>query len=251
MKKFWLGTVALIALGLAAPASAADLAAYWAPPPMMAPIYDWSGFYIGANGGWGSAHNCWDVTPFGGVLFSDGCVDRSGGLIGGQLGYRWQAGQFVFGLEGQGDWASLRGSHISLLDPTLTERTRVDGIGLFTGQIGYAWNAALLYLKGGAAATSNRFDLLDAVTGLGLASDETTRWGGTVGVGFEYGFAPNWSVGFEYDHLFMGTANEAFNNALLIGHPLFSNALNRISEDVDMVTVRFNYRFGVFGIPKY
>ena len=49
----------------------------------------------------------------------------------------------------------------------------------------------------------------------------------------------------------MGNANEAFNNALLIGHPLFSNALNRISEDVDMVTVRFNYRFGVFGIPKY
>ena len=175
----------------------------------------------------------------------------SGGVHGGELGYRWQAGQFVFGLEGQGDWANLRGSHISLLDPTLTERTRVDGIGLFTGQIGYAWNAALLYLKGGAAATSNRFDLRDAVTGLGLASDETTRWGGTVGVGFEYGFAPNWSVGFEYDHLFMGNANEAFNNALLIGHPLFSNALNRISEDVDMVTVRFNYRFGVFGIPKY
>ena len=52
----------------------------------------------------------------------------------------------------------------------------------------------MLYLKGGAAATSNRFDLLDAVTGLGLTSDETTRWGGTVGVGFEYGFAPNWSV---------------------------------------------------------
>ena len=251
MKKFWLGTVALIALGLAAPASAADLAAYWAPPPMMAPIYDWSGFYIGANGGWGSAHNCWDVTPFGGVFFNDGCVNRSGGLIGGQIGYRWQTGSFVFGLEGQGDWASLRGSHISLLDPTLTERTRVDGIGLFTGQIGYAWNAALIYLKGGAAVTSNRFDLLGTVTGLGFDSVETTRWGGTVGVGFEYGFAPNWSVGFEYDHLFMGNANEAFNNALLIGHPLFSNALNRISEDVDMVTVRFNYRFGVFGIPKY
>jgi outer membrane immunogenic protein len=254
MKKFWLGAVALVALGVAAPASAADLAAIpytKALPPMVAPIYDWSGFYIGANGGWGSAHNCWDVTPFGGVLFNDGCVNRSGGVIGGQVGYRWQAGRFVFGLEGQGDWASLRGSHVSLLDPTLTERTRVDGIGLFTGQIGYAWNAALLYLKGGAAATSNRFDLRDAVTGLGLASDETTRWGGTVGVGFEYGFAPNWSVGFEYDHLFMGTANEAFNNALLIGHPLFSTALNRISEDVDMVTVRFNYRFGVFGIPKY
>ena len=59
---------------------------------MVAPIYDWSGFYIGANDGWGSAHNCWDVIPFGGVLFNDGCVNRSGGVIGGQVGYRWQAG---------------------------------------------------------------------------------------------------------------------------------------------------------------
>jgi outer membrane immunogenic protein len=245
MKKFWLGTVALVAIGTAAPASAADLAAR--PYPMVAPIYDWSGFYIGGNGGWGNAHNCWDVTPFGGVLFNDGCVNRSGGVIGGQVGYRWQANQFVFGLEGQGDWAGLRGSHISLLDPTLTERTKVDGIGLFTGQIGYAWNNVLWYVKGGAAVTSDRFDLLD-VTGNNLASDETTRWGGTVGVGFEYGFTPNWSVGFEYDHLFMGNANETF---LVLGHPLFNIALNRISEDIDMVTVRFNYRFGVSGIPKY
>ena len=129
---------------------------------MVAPIYDWSGFYIGANGGWGSAHNCWDVTPFGGVLFNDGCVNRSGGVLGGQVGYRWQAGQFVFGLEGQGDWASLRGSHVSLLDPTLTERTRVDGIGLFTGQVGYAWNAALLYVKGGAAVTSTLFQRMQS-----------------------------------------------------------------------------------------
>ena len=81
MKKFWLGTVGVLALGMAAPASAADLAARpytkAPPPPVVAPIYDWSGFYIGANGGWGSAHNCWDVTPFGGVLFNDGCVNRS------------------------------------------------------------------------------------------------------------------------------------------------------------------------------
>ncbi|MDB5610473.1 MAG: outer-rane protein, partial [Bradyrhizobium sp.] len=63
MKKFLVGTAGLIALGVAAPASAADLAPYTkAPPPMVAAIYDWSGFYIGANGGWGSSHKCWDVT---------------------------------------------------------------------------------------------------------------------------------------------------------------------------------------------
>lgn len=252
MKKFLLATVGLAVLGMAAPASAADLAARpytKAPPaPVAAPIYDWSGFYIGANGGWASAHNCWDVTPIGGVFFADGCANRSGGVFGGQLGYRWQAGQFVFGLEGQGDWASIRGSHVSLLDPTITEKSKVDSLGLFTAQIGYAWNNALLYLKGGGAVTGNRFDLISTATGIGLASADTTRWGGTVGVGFEYGFTPNWSVGVEYDHLFMGHADNTF----IVGIPAgsaFVGATNRISEDIDMVTVRFNYRFGGFGSP--
>lgn len=253
MKKFLLGTVGLVALGMmTVPASAADLAARpytKAPPaPMAPPVYDWSGFYIGANGGWGNARNCWDVTPFGGVLFSDGCTNRSGGLVGGQIGYRWQTNQFVFGLEAQGDWADLRGSHVSLLDPTITEESKIDGIGLFTGQIGYAWNAALLYLKGGAAVTDNRFNLLETTNGLGLASASTTRWGGTVGVGFEYGFAPNWSVGVEYDHLFMGRENDTFVNGIPVTSP-FAGASDRISEDVDLVTVRFNYRFGGFGGP--
>lgn len=251
MKKFLLGTVGLVALGMmAVPASAADLAARpytKAPPaPVAPPVYDWSGFYIGANGGWGNARNCWDVTPFGGVLFSDGCTNRSGGLVGGQIGYRWQTAGWVFGLEAQGDWANLSGSHISLLDPTITEESKVDGIGLFTGQIGYAWNAALLYVKGGAAVTGNRFDLLDTATGIGLASLDTTRWGGTIGVGFEYGFAPNWSVGVEYDHLFMGNANATFVNGIPVTS-LFAGAADRVSEDVDLVTVRFNYRFGGFG----
>jgi len=244
MKKFLLGTIGLVALGMAAPASAADLrarpAAPYAPPPYVASIYDWSGFYIGANGGWGQSRNCWD---FVGVV-SDGCRERSGGLIGGQLGYRWQAGTWVFGLEGQGDWADLSNTRVSVFDHTLSTRTKTDGIGLFTGQIGYAWNAALLYVKGGAAVTSNRFSILDNLTGFELAAASATRWGGTVGVGFEYGFAPNWSFGAEYDHLFMGHANNSFTSV----DPRIVGILNnRISQDVDMVTLRINYRFGGYG----
>src|SRR5450631_4286401 len=93
MKKFLLATVGLVALGMAAPASAADLAARpytKAPPPMVAPIYDWTGFYIGANGGWGQSRNCVDFVGVAGVVVADGCRERSGGLVGGQLGYRWQ-----------------------------------------------------------------------------------------------------------------------------------------------------------------
>jgi outer membrane immunogenic protein len=246
MKKILLGAIGLAALGMVTPASAADLAAkpyVKAPPPMMAPMYDWSGFYIGGNGGWGQADACWDLVPVTGALLVDGCRSGSGGVIGGQLGYRWQMGQFVFGLEGQGDWANLRASHISLLNPAFTTEAKVDGLGLFTGQLGYAWNAALFYFKGGAAVTSNRFDVL--LAGVDVATLSSTRWGGTVGVGFEYGFAPNWSVGFEYDHLFMGNANNSFS----VVNPIVAGALNRISENVDMVTVRFNYRFGGYGAP--
>jgi outer membrane immunogenic protein len=66
-----------------------------------------------------------------------------------------------------------------------------------------------------------------------------------LGVGWEYGFAPNWSAGIEYDHLFMGNANNSFS----VVNPIVAGALNRISQDVDMLTLRVNYRFGGFGAP--
>ncbi|HLG81636.1 MAG TPA: outer membrane beta-barrel protein [Bradyrhizobium sp.] len=248
MKKIILAGASLLAMGMAAPASAADLAAkpyVKAPPAPVIAVYDWTGFYIGGNGGWGQAHACWDLLTPGGAIVANGCRDASGGFAGGQLGYRWQTGAWVWGVEGQGDWADIRGTRVSLFAPAFSTRAKVDGIGLITGQIGYAWNAALLYFKGGAAVTGNRFEILDTPTGTSLASSSSTRWGGAVGVGFEYGFTPNWSVGLEYDHLFMGHNNNSFS----VVNPIVAGALNRISEDVDMVAVRFNYRFGGYGAP--
>ena len=118
MKKFLLATVGLIALGMAAPASAADMAVKAAPAPYVAPIYNWTGFYIGGNGGWGQSNSCLNFDGFGIFGFADGCASRSGGLVGGQIGYRWQASQWVFGVEAQGDWADLSHTRISLFfDP--------------------------------------------------------------------------------------------------------------------------------------
>jgi outer membrane immunogenic protein len=248
MKKFVIS--AAVAMSLATPALAADMAVKAPPPAPLPVIYDWSGFYIGANGGWGQSHSCLDFVTAVGTVAS-GCGDRSGGVAGGQIGYRWQTNQFVFGLEAQGDWANLRNTRVSLLNPTLSTTAKTDGIGLFTGQLGWAWNASLLYVKGGAAVTSNHLDVFDSITGLGLFSASNTRWGGTVGVGYEYGFAPNWSVGVEYDHLWMGNANNSFS----VADPRLAAVLNdRISQDVDMVTVRVNYRFGGYGggyAPRY
>ncbi|WP_439400148.1 outer membrane protein (plasmid) [Bradyrhizobium sp. PMVTL-01] len=253
MKKMLLSGMALLAVSMAAPASAADLAAkpyVKAPPPVVAPIYDWTGFYIGANGGWGQSDNCVDFVTLAGTVAS-GCRDRSGGVVGGQIGYRWQTNQFVFGLEAQGDWADLSNTRVSLLNPALSTTVKTDGIGLFTAQLGWAWNASLLYVKGGAAVTSNRLDVFNNLTGVGLVSASNTRWGGTAGVGWEYGFAPNWSVGVEYDHLWMGHDDRTFAGAGIIAPGGVTLLGGRITQDVDMVTVRFNYRFGGWGTARY
>ena len=83
---------------MVAPAVAADLPVK-APPPMIPPMFNWSGFYIGGNGGWGRSDDCWNLfapVGVGGALEPLGldhatlCHDRSGGVIGGQIGYRWQ-----------------------------------------------------------------------------------------------------------------------------------------------------------------
>jgi outer membrane immunogenic protein len=250
MKKLLLGTIGLVALGMAAPASAADLAARpytKAPPPVVAPIYDWSGFYIGINGGGGSARKCWDFVASPGVtavpFASQGCHDATGGTVGGQIGYRWQASNWVFGLEGQGNWADFRGQNTSLLFPPDFNRSRIEAFGLLTGQIGYAWNNVLFYVKGGGAVTDDKYDAFTAGGAL-LASANETRWGGTVGAGLEYGFAPNWSVGFEYDHLFMGHRNVNLTTPFATGLVFQTD---RIRQDVDIGLVRVNYRFGPWG----
>jgi len=248
MKKVLLVTASLIALGAAAPAVAADLAArpYTKAPAMIAAVYDWSGFYIGANGGWGQSRNSWDFLP--GVLtFGEGSHDASGGTVGGQVGYRWQAGTWVFGVEAQGNWADFKGSNISLFNATVRNESRIDAFGLFTGQVGYAANNVLFYVKGGAAVTSNDYRRFVAATNtLFAASNDDTRWGGTVGVGLEYGFAPNWSFGVEYNHLFMQDRTLAFTTP---GGLFAGNA--RVDQDVDLVTARLNYKFGGPIIAKY
>jgi len=269
MKKILLGVVGLLALG-AAPALAADLAARpytKAPAVIPPPIYDWSGFYIGINGGGGSAHKCWDLVNNLGVVFNpalaEGCHDATGGTIGGQIGYRWQAANWVFGLEAQGNWADFQGSNVNLLVGSniiganfgagLTDQTRVRAFGLFTGQVGYAWNNVLWYVKGGAAVTDDRYRTYFAVNPSVLADTATeTRWGGVVGTGIEIGFWQNWSVGLEYDHMFMGTRNV---NATCVGNFNCANgafsATDRIRQDVDIGTIRLNYRWGGPVVARY
>ena len=242
MKKLLLITTGLVALGSAA--QAADLAArpYTKAPPMVAAaIYDWSGFYIGVNGGGAWSHNDWNAVGFG----PEGKHDASGGTAGGQIGYRWQTGPWVFGIEAQGNWADISGSNVSNQFFNQTNRTKTDAFGLFTGQVGYAINNVLLYAKGGAAVVDNKYEIRQTSTGIGLASVTDNRWGGVVGAGVEYGFAPNWSLGFEYDHIFLDRKDVTF-----VGN--FGGVqTDSIKQDVDLFTARLNYKFGGPIIAKY
>jgi outer membrane immunogenic protein len=238
-------TSAIISIGLISMASAADLPtrapAYTPAPAIVAVAYDWSGFYIGVNGGGATSSINWNADGFG----NEGSHDASGGTVGGQIGYRWQTpSSWVFGLEAQGNWADFKGSNASLQFPGQTNQTRIDSFGLFTGQIGYAWDRTLFYVNGGAAVTDNKYTAISTLPPFaGIDTANEARWGAAVGAGIEYAFAQNWSLGFEYDHLFMGNRDVNSATGFLIA--------DHITEDVDLFTARLNYKFGGPAYPRY
>ena len=204
---------------------------------MVEAAYDWSGFYAGINGGGATGNLDWNEDGFG----DEGSHNASGGTVGGQIGYRWQMSSVVFGLEAQGNWADFSGSNVSL-QTGLQNQTKIDGFGLFTGPIGCAWDRALLYVKGGAAVTDNKCNVFTAPGGGLVDNANETRRGASVGVDFEYAIVPSWSLGFEYDHLFMGN-NDVVSNAGFIA--------DHIKEDVDLFTARVNYKFGGPVVARY
>jgi outer membrane immunogenic protein len=185
LKKFLLATIGVVAFGMAAPALAADLPArtYSKAPVYVDPGYNWSGFYVGINGGGATSRFDWNADGFG----DEGSHNATGGTVGGQVGYRWQMSSLVFGLEAQGNWSDFKGSSTSLLFPGQTNTSKIDSFGLFTGQIGYAWDRVLVYVKGGAAVTDNHYTANSTIGPLiGFDATSETRWGASVGVGIEY-----------------------------------------------------------------
>ena len=120
-----------------------------------------------------------------------------------------------------------------------------DAVPARVREIGYAFNTALLYFKGGGAIVADRNDII--ANGVVVASAPgDNRWGGTVGLGAEFSFAPNWSAAVEWDHLFIANNNTLFTTA---AGTTFST--DRVRGDADMVSVRVNYRWGGPVVPKY
>ena len=165
MKKFLLGTVGLLALGMAAPATAADLAARpytKAPPPVVAPIYDWTGFYIGGNGGWGQSHNCLDFVDAFGVLTSltaaasgPGASSAARSVIVGKP----VSGCLAWKPRAIGRISATSASASSILCSPRAPRPMASAS--LPARSATPGMQALFYVKGGAAVTSNRFSILD------------------------------------------------------------------------------------------
>jgi outer membrane immunogenic protein len=259
VKKLLLAGTAL-ALIASHPARAADLPAktYTKTPAYVAPVYNWTGFYVGGHigGGWSDLGST-ELAP-GSVSFPAGTVftkNNLSGFLGGlQGGFNWQAANnFVVGIEGEYTWSDLRGTETTIsgvngFSSTTTARTK--DLALVTGRVGYAAAEWLFYAKGGGAwgqGSSSGIGTLANGTFFDTTSSSTNRSGWIIGAGVEWGFAPNWTAKIEYNHIDFGNSNVTILSST--GTTTFVSS----SDTVDLVKAGVNYRFNWGGpvVAKY
>jgi outer membrane immunogenic protein len=229
MKRVLLAGAALVALAATQPALAAD-APYWAPPSTTAP-FNWNGFYIGANGGYG-----WhvgqsvelltdDITPvpnnFGDATAASrgtiGNIQAQGWFAGGQVGYNWQYGSSVLvGVESDLQFSRIEGSKTEIFtNPNGTQpisgtaNFNIDWFGTLRGRVGVMADGWLLFASGGLAYGSVGYNL-SAIETTGaplyqtMLSASEMKYGYVVGAGVEYAFAPNLILKGEYQYINLG-----------------------------------------------
>jgi len=223
MKRLLLAGVGLMTLA-ASSAVAADLPASMPTkaPPMMYQPYNWSGWYLGINGGYGWGNSNWVSPP---PLVSTGNFDVDGGMVGGTLGVNWQSGAWVFGLEGDIDWSDIKGSAAC---GALNCETSNNWFGTFRGRVGYAFDRFLPYFTGGLAVGNVE------AGGLGLGTESDTRAGWTVGAGVEWAVNGPWTAKVEYLYADLGKT----------GCNIACGGPTDVKFDANIVRAGINYRFG-------
>lgn len=230
-------------LGGVGPTVASDLPTTKGPLSVMppAPLWSWSGCYVGANvgDGWQKNHSFDPNIPF------DAGMDTGSGVVGGgQLGCDYEIGTLVVGAEGRFDGSGVTGSHPYTGAPLETLGFTTDWFATQTARIGYAvLPQALLYGKGGVAEA--RLSYSDVVPTLFSGSASRVRVGGTVGAGVEYAVLPNLSVFAEYDF----TGFDTHLTTLTYTSPIpFLAVPYAYDETQNLQTVLFgvNYKFNLF-----
>ncbi|MBR0693497.1 outer membrane protein [Bradyrhizobium lablabi] len=245
MKKLLMVTASVLAFSVSS-AYAADMGARpytKAPPPPPAPVLIWNGFYLGVQGGggWGNSDETFFLTPNSPAFLGSQSFDTSGGFAGGVIGYNWQIGQTVLGIEGDYHWADISGRSaiINIGPPNLLDTyfTQLRSFGDIKGRLGYAAGPALWFISGGAAVGELRHRYDAALNG-GLANtfaQTDTRWGWTAGAGVEYMFTPNWSGKIEYNYIDLGKSTIQYT-------PLIANR-SEFNDTFHTVKVGLNYHF--------
>jgi outer membrane immunogenic protein len=230
---------AIVLVASAGTASAADMpmAAPYTRAPLYSPspIYNWTGFYIGAMGGYG-----WSDTvraTIGGLAVSASSSDLNGGFGGGTVGYNQQMGSWVIGIEADAAWSDIKDS-TSGFGVTLADK--IQSFGSVTGRIGFVpASTALVYFKGGYAWADNQI----SATGFGATFAESRFHSGwTVGAGFEYMFLPNWSGKLEY--MFADYSNTNYLTSFVPGGVGLGFSVNTVKAGV-------NYHFGGPVVARY
>jgi len=210
MKRFVVACVGVLACAQMS-ARAADIPARYPMPyraPVYGAVYNWTGFYLGINGGGGWGRSQWDgIDKF----------NISGGLIGGTVGYNWQINQLVIGAKGDIDWSGVRGTTNVLCPPGCESRN--SWLATARARVGYAVDRFLPYLTAGLAFG----DIRASVPGFPGGSITNAGW--TVGGGLEFGVVSNVSIKGEYLYVDLGNFNCGLNCGLLPGSnvSLFAN----------------------------
>jgi outer membrane immunogenic protein len=183
--------------------------------PVVA-YYSWTGFYLGINGGYGFGTSHWDnpvASP-----------KPKGGLAGATIGYNYQTGSWVWGLDGDFDWADLSGN--ATCAGVFTCQTKTGWLATFRGRIGYAFDRWMPYFTGGGAYGNVKA----SVVGVDSASKSQLGW--TFGGGLEYAFLGNWSAKIEYLYVDLGSFDA--------GPAPF---VNNVSFKENVVRAGINYKF--------
>jgi opacity protein-like surface antigen len=181
---------------------------------------------------------------------SSGSNTASSFLVGAQIGYNYQFGNWVLGVEGEASWTNLKGSNV---DPnySITNHTDTDFLGVLAGRFGYAWDRVLLYGKAGGAWAHDNYSVYTnssftvggqtAVTvtpGTKVDAASVNRFGYMLGAGVEYALSPQWSVKAEYQYLDFGTQRTTLTPTTTVVSPIDMD----ITQRIQIAKVGINYK---------
>jgi outer membrane immunogenic protein len=230
---------------ISAPALAADLGRMPVRAPVAAPVpyFTWSGIYIGVQGGFGWADLERKLLTTG-TTFSH---DIDGGLVGGTIGFNWQGGPWVWGVEADYAWADIGRTVdcFAAIAPGLRCGSTLDSFGTVRGRLGGAWDRMMIYGTGGVAFGDQDIFINNTITGA-FARRDRFAVGWTLGGGIEWAFAPAWSL--KAEALYFDVSPDRLSTA---GFGLVAEPLG-IDTRFTGVIVRggINYRFD-WGSPGY